>query len=208
MATGNSGTITGNYMPDTGLRPNFYWEVRNPNPDTGKATVYYKLYMSGNTTDYRIYGTANHGFNYLKVNGSTVFQITSEGNASYNDPIPAYSNESRHRNEPYYCQSYWDWTGWTKFWGKVEGTFQLSYDDDGNASFSVDGAFQSYWQSGTDKRVYIRDTITVNKMDRHSKIYVKRNNAWDNGGIIWYKENGTWKKKKCFYKENGTWKKK
>lgn len=211
MASGNTGTISANSnMPDTGLTPKFWWNVEGINVDTGKATVRWKLFMAGNTTDYRIYGTiySSPARNYLNVNGARVFQITSEGNGNnYNDPIPAYANESRHRDVPFNAQKYWDWTGWTKLWGKVEGSFELSYDDNGNASFSVYGVFQCYYGAGSDKRVFINDTITVAHIDRSSKIPLRRNNSWNNYGYIWHKENGRWIKRKAFHKENGQWKK-
>lgn len=213
MASGNTGTLYSAYMPRQfrTIRAAFYWNLTNINADAGTATLNYRLYMQSNDaqlTEYKMYGTGDR--NYLKINGNDVYRINDVGNASYSNPHKMYVNYTL---DDKYTPRWVDWgytfQGWIVKWGELaSGSTTIYYDDNGNASFNVYGAFQCFNGAGMDDRVYINDTVYVNKIERNSNVALKKNGAWDSkGGNIWYK-NGSWSKKNFYRKENGSWNKK
>lgn len=211
MASGNTGTLTSAAMYGTqDMRANFYWNISNVNPDAGTANLHYRLYLtSPSSIEYKSYGTGDR--NFCKINGSNIFAFSNVGNGTYSNPFKMYRRWQQHdpNTVRWVTPPNYTFSGYVVSWGELaSGDITIYYDDNGNASFSVYGAFQCLYGPATDKRVYINDTVHVDKIERNSSVSLKRGSTWDTkGGNIWYK-SGSWSKKNFYRRENGSWNKK
>ena len=192
----NRGSLNTSTMPETSLKIYFDWEIINIDPVAGTGEIKYKLYGKSNkTTKYRVFGTRSaNNRNYCDIDNTAIFQVNNIGSGSKSDPYKMYTREDQHSMSPYYAStsSGYNFNGWVVKIGKLaEGTVPISYDDNGNASFTVYGVFQCLYGAGSDKRVYLnkdRTPIQVDQIERFSRSPVTTTN-----GATWTKDKYVWK---------------
>lgn len=182
----NSGSLTSGSSYGS-LKMKFDWYIDSINESAGTSILHYNLYCTGDTVDYRIFGTDR---NYCQLNGSDIFRISNIGSGAKSNPYKMYSNSSRHNLTPTYVQPpNYSFSGYIVRYGVLaSGTRTLYYNDDGYTSFSVNGVFQWFYGAGNDKRVYISQTIYPDRINRYTKGQSSTNSG------------SGWSKNKFFYK--------
>ncbi len=214
----NSGSVTSNTLPNVNLYMKFEWYISNIDADAGTCTLNYKLYgvNSSSTNKFQAMGDIDDGVNWLKINNSYVYRLEEKGSGSRSNPYATYTRLDQ--DDPTRTPR----SGTGSFSGKyilcigllVEGTKTLYYDDDGNASFTVEGIFNWYWGlSNRNSRSYIdATTFTLNKINRYSKAQKTTNSgsSWSNSGVFAWKTTDrgqTWTKCNLYKTTNNgsTW---
>ena len=175
----NSGTLTSSKMSGTGLYMKFTWSISDIDNAAGTGILHYKLVVGGtDTVFYRMFGTGDR--NYCKIDGEDIYRISDVGNGTTSNRYKLYSRESKHNTTGYASTSDgWTFNGYYRTYGTLaEGSKIIYYDDDGNTSFSVLGAFQCLYGASSDKRVWIEaNQIVPDQIERFSKSYISSNNG-------------------------------
>jgi len=212
----NKGTLKTNsaFPGTTGLWIYFDWEVKNPDPIAGTATLNYKLYgyNSSATTKYRIYGTDR---NYFQLDGDKIWNVTSTGDGTKSKPYPMYTREDQDKQTTHYVsRPSYTFDGYVKKYGILaKGSKTIYYNDEGYTSFTVYGVFQCLYGTGSDKRIYIRDgsgaiTVTPDRIERYSKgrRTVNSGSNWSQNQFVYKTTDygAHWNKCNIYKTTNGT----
>ena len=114
----------------------------------GTGTLHYTLYLDGND-NYDTKVNATGDYNFCQISGSDIYRLNWAGSGSYSDPYICFCRQGRDNRTPAYAQPpSWSFTGYFIRCGVLaSGTRTLYYNDDGDTSFSVYGAFQTYYGS-------------------------------------------------------------